>query len=757
MKKLITLLTLLWVGLTQFTAHAIIYSYGERITSLEQLAVYSGTYAIRNVGATGNGWLYSKSTLFYAGGDGVEAPPLNMPDDHVFYFNYDSEKETYELIRTAWGKDLPVGEATTPGAAVESGEAEILISQSPNAEAGMFTIQSATTGLYYVIAPEGPNEPKQLVAGEDPTDPLAIWEIYPVNNMPKIETSVPFPFELSVVRRNKWHEGAQHWYTLQTSDAYWIYNAETGGVDVKEGVIDAPINDAALWCITFDKVETFGTDESVASYHIYNKAAGPSLTLDLPRSSSVYATLSTTFRSLIIAYYTSGYEGWGISPLYYAPLGEEPLFTNKLSDEDKLGVWGNKNGGPPDERSVVEFTDLKTAYANLVESYKERINEDNCVGGYSQEVFDASGLASATTPEEYAEAFTYLNEHTTRLADDGLYRIKCAPLRGSYNLSFDADAARLDVGTANTTSASQIWKITQTTDGKYALTSQGKGLGGGDLGKVDQVVPITDASEATTFYVRRGLAEGTLGKEGLLWSFDHTFDCISNWEYHSTALNLTADNDVTYMQNYHPSSVWYIIPATSLDLTVGAAGYATLNLPFAVALPKEVSAYGIANETADAIVLNKLALNDGVLPANTPVLIAANSGTYALTLLPDNTDEAIETGFEGTLLSEEIADDVNAYILSQKEGDATAKFYALAQQQEGSNSVRTLPENKAYYVSPLAGAAFSLKLDNTPTGIDNTTIHPQSNGQLYDLNGRPVLYPTTGVYIQNGKTVFIKK
>lgn len=351
---------------------------------------------------------------------------------------------------------------------------------------------------------------------------------------------------------------------------------------------------------------------------------------------------------------------------------------NKLNDDSKINYWKDSKAAG-DEGSVVEFTDLKTAYANLVESYKERINEDNCVGGYSQEVFDASGLASATTPEEYAEAFTYLNEHTTRLADDGLYRIKCAPLRGSYNLSFDADAARLDVGTANTTSASQIWKITQTTDGKYALTSQGKGLGGGDLGKVDQVVPITDASEATTFYVRRGLAEGTLGKEGLLWSFDHTFDCISNWEYHSTALNLTADNDVTYMQNYHPSSVWYIIPATSLDLTVGAAGYATLNLPFAVALPKEVSAYGIANETADAIVLNKLALNDGVLPANTPVLIAANSGTYALTLLPDNTDEAIETGFEGTLLSEEIADDVNAYILSQKEGDATAKFYALAQ------------------------------------------------------------------------------
>lgn len=491
-------------------------------------------------------------------------------------------------------------------------------------------------------------------------------------------------------------------------------------------------------------------------FSLFLVAVGPDLMVNIDWDKAEAVFFSSTPYPLTFAHYTDKYGGWCISPYYNTYLGRFGECLNKLNDDSKINYWKDSKAAG-DEGSVVEFTDLETAYANLVESYKERINEDNCVGGYSQEVFDASGLASATTPEEYAEAFTYLNEHTTRLADDGLYRIKCAPLRGSYNLSFDADAARLDVGTANTTSASQIWKITQTTDGKYALTSQGKGLGGGDLGKVDQVVPITDASEATTFYVRRGLAEGTLGKEGLLWSFDHTFDCISNWEYHSTALNLTADNDVTYMQNYHPSSVWYIIPATSLDLTVGAAGYATLNLPFAVALPKEVSAYGIANETADAIVLNKLALNDGVLPANTPVLIAANSGTYALTLLPDNTDEAIETGFEGTLLSEEIADDVNAYILSQKEGDATAKFYALAQQQEGSNSVRTLPENKAYYVSPLAGAAFSLKLDNTPTGIDNTTIHPQSNGQLYDLNGRPVLYPTTGVYIQNGKTVFIKK
>lgn len=303
-------------------------------------------------------------------------------------------------------------------------------------------------------------------------------------------------------------------------------------------------------------------------FSLFLVAVGPDLMVNIDWDKAEAVFFSSTPYPLTFAHYTDKYGGWCISPYYNTYLGRFGECLNKLNDDSKINYWKDSKAAG-DEGSVVEFTDLKTAYANLVESYKERINEDNCVGGYSQEVFDASGLASATTPEEYAEAFTYLNEHTTRLADDGLYRIKCAPLRGSYNLSFDADAARLDVGTANTTSASQIWKITQTTDGKYALTSQGKGLGGGDLGKVDQVVPITDASEATTFYVRRGLAEGTLGKEGLLWSFDHTFDCISNWEYHSTALNLTADNDVTYMQNYHPSSVWYIIPATSLDLTVG--------------------------------------------------------------------------------------------------------------------------------------------------------------------------------------------
>lgn len=146
--------------------------------------------------------------------------------------------------------------------------------------------------------------------------------------------------------------------------------------------------------------------------------------IDWDKAEAVF--FSSTPYPLTFAHYTDKYGGWCISPYYNTYLGRFGECLNKLNDDSKINYWKDSKAAG-DEGSVVEFTDLKTAYANLVESYKERINEDNCVGGYSQEVFDASGLASATTPEEYAEAFTYLNEHTTRLADDGLYRIKCAP------------------------------------------------------------------------------------------------------------------------------------------------------------------------------------------------------------------------------------------------------------------------------------------------------------------------------------------
>ena len=71
------------------------------------------------------------------------------------------------------------------------------------------------------------------------------------------------------------------------------------------------------------------------------------------------------------------------------------------------------------------------------------------------------------------------------------------------------------------------------------------------------------------------------------------------------------------------------------------------------------------------------------LPAGSPVIVAGAAGTYQLALLPQNAAASLDgNGLRGTTMAETVADDVNAYILAMKEGDATAKFYRLSESEE---------------------------------------------------------------------------
>ena len=206
-------------------------------------------------------------------------------------------------------------------------------------------------------------------------------------------------------------------------------------------------------------------------------------------------------------------------------------------------------------------------------------------------------------------------------------------------------------------------------------------------------------------------------------------------------------------------NLWEFSEVTELPLTVSAAGYATVNYPVAVQLPEGVTAYGVAEENGTEIVLSELTLTDGVLPAATPVLVAAAEGTHPLTLLPSNDEAALETGFSGTTLSEVIADDVNAYILAKHEGDDAAKFYELAANEDDVTTNRTLGINKAYYVAnDAAAASFTLRFGETTTGIDSVEAATDADTDVYyDLSGRRVLYPTKGIYVKaDGTKVFLK-
>ena len=136
---------------------------------------------------------------------------------------------------------------------------------------------------------------------------------------------------------------------------------------------------------------------------------------------------------------------------------------------------------------------------------------------------------------------------------------------------------------------------------------------------------------------------------------------------------------VSWNDGLGSASAWNIIPASTIDVTIGEAGYATLNLPVAVQLSEGLTAYTATSETADAITLDEV--EGKVLPAGSPVLLSGGQGSHTLTILASNSDAALTSKFAGTLLPTAVPDDVNAYILAKKEGDTEAKFYQLAESE----------------------------------------------------------------------------
>ena len=82
--------------------------------------------------------------------------------------------------------------------------------------------------------------------------------------------------------------------------------------------------------------------------------------------------------------------------------------------------------------------------------------------------------------------------------------------------------------------------------------------------------------------------------------------------------------------------------------------------------------------------------------------------------------------------------------------EAGIGFYKLS-------ATGTIGANKAYLIYDGSGAREFFSLDET-TGIEGVSVNENfENGEVYDLQGRRVVNPTKGLYIVNGKKVFINK
>lgn len=209
---------------------------------------------------------------------------------------------------------------------------------------------------------------------------------------------------------------------------------------------------------------------------------------------------------------------------------------------------------------------------------------------------------------------------------------------------------------------------------------------------------------------------------------------------------------------------WHIREITEVPVTVGAAKWATLCLPMAVTIPEDASLHVYyVSEIADngAMTLQEVGAGES-LAAKQPVLLYSTSSNAS-----DTYTFAVTTS--GNTLTNKLSG-TTARRKGFNASDATAAayitipYYGLGIFNEVVGfypaTSNIIAANKAYLLKSAlpaeAQSAASLFFNWTTTGLTEATTGKKAE-RYYDLNGRLVPYPTTGVYINGeGKKVFIK-
>ena len=344
--------------------------------------------------------------------------------------------------------------------------------------------------------------------------------------------------------------------------------------------------------------------------------------------------------------------------------------------------------------------------------------------------------ATATTLLAYPEGRLTTRPFRLKTAgDDALYAyaFPYATAAGEFTDGNGSDRRVRVAGKDEADFASSLWQLVPIEGGNKVMHLNGRRFFGGysasSAGRVE--LPTSPDQWHGVYAYNGNISEGLFTLD--LTCGGHHTTCSGG----EVKLSTTADDATT----------WVVEELDEMPLTVSAAGYSTLCLPFAADLPEGLTAWYADGNEGDVLNLKEV---KGTVPANFPVILQAAAGTYSLRFNAQSPEAPAGNILTGTLLERHGMTPDSYYGLGYI--DQVAAFYLA--------SSTAAPANKAILFKDQVegGVLRALRFGGDITGIGG--INTEGNDaprRYYDLNGRRVAYPVRGIYVDDrGQKVFVK-
>lgn len=308
---------------------------------------------------------------------------------------------------------------------------------------------------------------------------------------------------------------------------------------------------------------------------------------------------------------------------------------------------------------------------------------------------------------------------------------------------------------SNETTDKQIWRFEIGDNGLYALVNYTAPEG--SVGEVEngETGSARFEYDSTMKHYQFLLNEnGDLGTGA--WNNNFKTFTIKRLGSDNWYLNVSNSGDSYYVNewtdpNTNKSGQWTSVPAVRLN-QVGEYALGSFCSPSTSIIPEGVQAYIVTEVDQDHLILKQVC-EDGLLPANTPVILRTEQeGFYPLTPTAEQAEAISGNLLQGTARERTILQPNSCYVLGSVEGVAGMYNY----------SAGTMAPFKAYLPKESSTAPQFRTIifkDSETTGIEQTVTDSKNNpdAPIYNLQGQRVIKPTLkGVYIQNGKKFIIQ-